>query len=132
MPRGATGKPVAKPGGIAPPPVLRAVSYDDAFREAVVAFMGRGFSLTAFGGEIGVSRATLEAWRKRHRAFDKAVKVGEAARARALEAQLLDAESGAKVSAHVFALKWAAEETGREGGDDARVPIKLELAIRFV
>lgn len=116
--------------------MARAVSYAPRLCEAVVAFMAQGYSLTAFGGEIGVSRETLTKWRKKHSAFNAAVRVGEAARARALEQKLLAAGSGASVSAHVFALKCAVPEEWRDkpGGDSEHggAPLKLELAIRFV
>ncbi|HEY3812840.1 MAG TPA: hypothetical protein VGL66_06410 [Caulobacteraceae bacterium] len=103
--------------------------------DAVVGFMGQGFSLTAFAGEMGVSRETLVRWRRKHRAFDAAVKAGEAARALALEKKLMAANSGASVSAHVFALKCAVPEEWRDkpgAGEETGAPIKLELAIRFV
>ncbi len=97
---------------------------------------GRDFSLTAFGGEIGVSRETLDAWRAKHPTFSQAVNVGEAARTRALEKKLLDANAGARVTAHVLALKCAAPEEWRDkaaaGEDGGGKPVKLELAIRFV
>ena len=125
---------VAKP--TPKPAKARTTGYDPQLCEAVVAFMGQGFSLTAFGGEIGVSRETLVRWRKKHRAFDAAVKTAEAARARTLEDKLLRADSGASVSAHVFALKCAVPEEWRDKpGADAEhggAPLKLELAIRFV
>jgi hypothetical protein len=91
--------------------------YDPQFCIDVVEVMGEGFSLTAFAGAINASRKTLNAWVADHPAFAAAVERGRAARTRALETQFLTAGTGAKVAAHVFALKNAAPEDWRERPD---------------
>ena len=135
--RKRTSKAAPEPTPETAPAATRTSKYAPSLCEAVVAFMGLGFSLTAFAGEIGVSRETLLRWRRRYPAFNAAVKIAEAARARALEKKLLDANSGASVSAHVFALKCAVPEEWRDKAAPAAdgeggKPVKLELAIRFV
>lgn len=89
-------------------------AYEPRFCDKVVEIMGQGYSLTAFAGEIGVSRFTLGEWMKAHPEFAGAVERGKAARAKKLEKVLLDAETGAKVAAHVFALKTAEKEEWNE------------------
>ena len=107
--------------------------YHTRYCDEVVAFMGRGYSLTAFAGEIGVCRETLDTWRRKRPAFDRAVKAGEAARTRALETALLDASSGAKVSANTFALKHASPEVwGDKSAVEVETPLKAELVVKFV
>jgi hypothetical protein len=83
----------------------------------VVEFMGRGYSLTAFAGEIGVSRATLDGWIAKRPTFAKAVERGQARRARLLEDRLLTAPGRAAFDLHMAALKGAAPDDWRgEGG----------------
>jgi hypothetical protein len=91
--------------------------YNPQFCADVVAVMGEGFSLTAFAGAINASRQMLNAWIAHHPAFAAAVERGRAARTRALETQFLTAGTGAKVAAHVFALRNAAPEDWRERPD---------------
>jgi hypothetical protein len=91
--------------------------YEPQFCTDVVEVMGEGFSLTAFAGAINASRKMLNAWIADHPAFAAAVERGRAARTRALETQFLTAGTGAKVAAHVFALKNAAPEDWRERPD---------------
>lgn len=88
--------------------------YRPEFCDKVVEIMAGGLSLTAFAGEIGVSRFTLGEWMKAHPEFAAAVERGKAKRAKALEEVLLKAETGAKVAAHVFALKTAEKEEWSE------------------
>lgn len=92
-----------------PPP------YRDAYCARVVEFMGQGYSLTAFAGEIGASRADLERWREAHTPFAAAVARGQARRARVLEDRLLAAKGSGAFGAHMEALKTAApdEWTGK-------------------
>ncbi|MHB8284424.1 MAG: hypothetical protein ACYDD1_07085 [Caulobacteraceae bacterium] len=91
--------------------------YTPDFCTDVVRVMGEGFSLTAFAGAIDASRKMIEAWIAAEPAFAAAVERGRAARTRALEMQFLTAGTGAKVSAHVFALRNAAPEDWRERPD---------------
>lgn len=107
-------------------PVGRPSKYDPAFCEALIEFMGKGYSLTAFAGEIGVARSTINEWMAEHHEFSEATRVGQAKRTRALETTLLAGESGPKVTGHIFALKNADPEgwkdkvqqelSGPEGG----------------
>ena len=76
----------------------------------VVAFMAKGYSLTAFAGEIGVSRATLDRWCGAHATFAAAVDRAQAARARRLEDELLRARGSGSASHRLQALKSAAPD----------------------
>lgn len=86
--------------------------------------MRKGYSLTAFAGEIGVNRDTVVDWQKKFPEFSVAVKDGQAGRTRCLEQGLLESELGPKTTAHIFALKNADPEgwrdrhevTGADGG----------------
>lgn len=91
--------------------------YAPGFCRDVVAVMGEGFSLTAFAGAINASRKDLDAWSANQPDFAAAVERGRAARTRALEMQFLTAGTGAKVAAHVFALRNAAPQDWRERPD---------------
>jgi transcriptional regulator with XRE-family HTH domain len=97
-----------------PRPVGRPTKYDPSLCDALIACMSKGFSLTAFAGEIGVSRSTINNWMGEHPEFLEATKNGQAARTRILEATLLAAETGPKVTAHIFALKNASPEEWRD------------------
>ena len=78
------------------------------------------YSLTAFAGEIGVSRAKLDEWTVSHPPFAEAVARGRAARTRTLEAGLLAAETGAKVSAHRLALRTVQSDDWRDRPEPER------------
>jgi hypothetical protein len=115
----------------------RPSDYEPAYCDGVVAFMGQGYSLTAYAGEIGVCRDTLNEWGRAHAEFSDAVKRGKAARTRKLEETLLAGETGPRVTAHIFALKNAAPEEWKEkvaivGGEPTDPPVRSELTIRFV
>lgn len=114
------------------PKMGRPSKYRPEFCEEVVAFMGEGYSLTAFAGKIGVCGDTVRQWQHDHPDFSVAVKKGQAARTMRLETTLIAGETGPKVTAHIFALKNAApeewrdrqniEHTGKDGG-----PIQTEV-----
>lgn len=101
----------------------RPTKYRESYCDEIVSFMGRGYSKTAFAGEIGVCHDTIIEWAKQHPRFSEAVKRGQAARTKCLEQTLIAGETGPKVTAHIFALKNAApdewkdkhEVTGRDG-----------------
>lgn len=76
--------------------------------------MATGLSLTAFAGEIGVARSTVNEWMDNYPEFSEAVKVGKAKRTLALESSMLKAENGPKVTARIFALKNADPEEWRD------------------
>lgn len=56
----------------------RPTDYEPVFCERVIEFLKDGFSLAAFAGEIGVSRATVYNWVDAHPEFMDAVKTGQA------------------------------------------------------
>jgi transposase len=95
-------------------PAGRPSKYEPEFCDQLLECMGQGFSLTAFAGEIGVARSTINEWIAAHPEFSEAVKIGQAKRTRKLEGTLLDGETGAKVTAHIFALKNADPEGWRD------------------
>ncbi len=88
--------------------------------------MGRGFSLTAFAGSIGVCGETVRQWQHDHPQFSAAVKRARCARLQFLESRLFNAESAPQVTSSIFALKctdreeWGdvqrTELTGKNGG----------------
>lgn len=99
--------------------------------DEVAEVMGRGLSLTAFAGEIGVSRSTVDAWRAAHSDFAEAVRIGQARRTAALERGLLDPETtGPRITARIFALKMAAPEEWREKA--APPPEPVNVTVQFV
>jgi hypothetical protein len=96
--------------------------FKPEFSEQVVEFMGRGYSLTAFAGEIGVSRATLDKWIAERVTFAQAVERGHARRARVLEDRLLSAQGKEAFGLHMEALKGAAPRDWRRGAEDKPTP----------
>lgn len=92
----------------------RPTDYRPEYCDAIVEDMAKGLSKTAFAASIGVARFTLLEWANRHPDFHDAMKRAEAARVRALELQMLDADSNAKVVARIFALKNADPEEWRD------------------
>jgi hypothetical protein len=100
--------------------------------DQLVEFMGRGYSLTAFAGEIGVSRATLDRWVADHPTFARAVERGKARRARVLEDKLLAAPGRAAFDLHMDALKGAApEDWPQEGRGKAKLPARAAPSSRL-
>ena len=93
--------------GVRPPSLL---PYEPRYCLEVVEFMGRGYSLTAFAGEIGTSRAELLKWCEKHGPFAAAVERAQARRARLLEDRLLSARGSGAFGAHMQALKTAAPD----------------------
>lgn len=76
--------------------------------------MATGLSLTAFAGEIGVARSTINEWIDNYPEFSEAVRVAKAKRTLALERGMLTAENGPAVTARMFALKNADPEEWRD------------------
>ena len=58
----------------------RPSKYDPAFCDLVVETMRTGLSLTAFAGEIGVARSTINEWMDAHPEFSEAVSRAKASR----------------------------------------------------
>lgn len=92
----------------------RPTKYDPAYCEAVIETMATGLSLTAFAGEIGVARSTINEWIDNQPNFSEAVRVGKAKRTLALEKGMLGAENGPAVTARMFALKNADPDEWRD------------------
>ena len=108
----------------------REVRFALHYCDLLVEFMGRGYSLTAFAGEIGTSRAKLTQWSKDHPAFAKAVACGQARRARLLEERLLGTEGTKAFDVNVQALKTAApdEWPAPSGNASDRKATRLSVA----
>jgi hypothetical protein len=120
----------------------RPSKYDPSYCQAVIEAGKQGFSLTAFAGSIGVCRDTISEWMKVHDEFSVAVKHHAAARTYSLEGDLLQAETGPRVTSRIFALKNAApyewrdkqdlELTGKDGGPiETKELSSLEMARRI-
>ena len=62
--------------------VGRPTKYEPRFCDMVVEDMGKGYSLTAFAGLIGVNKDTLNEWMSVHPEFSDAVTRGKALRLR--------------------------------------------------
>jgi hypothetical protein len=92
----------------------RPTKYSPHYCDELIECMGRGFSLTAFAGEIGVARSTINQWMGEYPEFSEAVKKGQAKRVRKLEETLLAGEFGPRVTAHIFALKNADPDEWRD------------------
>lgn len=92
----------------------RPSKYHEAYCNEVIETMATGLSLTAFAGDIGVSRDTVNEWQHVHPEFSDAVKVAKAKRTGALERQMLGADSGPAVTARIFALKNADPDEWRD------------------
>ena len=96
------------------PAVGRPTKYKPAYCTEVINTMATGLSLTAFAGEIGVARSTINEWIDNVPEFSEAVRVAKAKRTLALERGMLSAENGPAVTARMFALKNADPEEWRE------------------
>lgn len=94
--------------------VGRPSKYSPHYCDELISCMSQGFSLTAFAGEIGVSRATINNWMAEHPEFLEATKKGQAKRVRCLEETLIRGETGPRVTGHIFALKNADPEEWRD------------------
>ncbi len=92
----------------------RPSKFQEAYCNEVIATMGTGLSLTAFAGEIGVARSTINEWMGAYPQFSEAVKIGTAKRVAYLERRLLDGEIGPRVTSHIFALKNADPEEWKD------------------
>jgi hypothetical protein len=110
-------------------PAGRPTKYEDRFCEEVEAFMGQGFSLTAFAGHLEVNRSTLTEWADAHPEFSAAVSRAKSKRLLHWERESLDVAkeggTGGRATMIVFGLKnmggdeWAdvqkTELTGKDG-----------------
>jgi hypothetical protein len=106
----------------------RPSKYSEDYCQEVIDFLGKGHSVTAFAGHIGVSRATVFNWANEHTEFLDALKAGQAAATKFWEGILIKVASdgGGNATAAIFGLKnraaedWADkvvnEHTGANGG----------------
>lgn len=92
----------------------RPTKYRETYCNEVIETMATGLSLTAFAGDVGVARSTINEWMGEHPEFSEAVKVGQAKRVHYLERTMLDGEAGPRVTARIFALKNADPEEWRD------------------
>jgi hypothetical protein len=111
-------------------PAGRPTDYLEEFAERVETFCADGYSLTAFAGEIGVARSTINEWMAAHQEFSEAVSRAKAKRARWWEDRAreiaLKGGPGGQATMVIFGLKNHAPEdyqevsrrelTGRDGG----------------
>jgi transposase len=99
-------------------PIGRPSKYSPAYCEEVVTFCDQGYSLTAFAGEIGVARSTINEWIAEFPAFSEAVGRAKSKRARWWEdrARGVASEGGQSGQATmvIFGLKNHAPEDFRE------------------
>lgn len=118
-------------------PAGRPTKYDPKYCDLVVKVMGQGLSLTAFAGEIGVARITIDEWRSVHPEFSIACMKGQAARTRFLEMGMLERDMpGPAVNARRFALANAAPEEWREkqqlehsGPNGSEIPVSIAVRL---
>lgn len=94
--------------------MARPTKFSEAYCNEVIETMATGLSLTAFAGDIGVARSTINEWIDAHPSFSEAVRVGKAKRTLALERGMLGAENGPAVTARMFALKNADPDEWRD------------------
>lgn len=93
----------------------RPSKYKDAYANEAVEFLARGFSITAFAGEIGVHRDTIYEWAENIPEFSDALKIGKAKGARYWEDRLQSTEAGGpQITAAIFALKNRVAEEWRD------------------
>lgn len=92
----------------------RPTKFNPAYCQEVIAVMGDGLSLTAFAGEIGVARSTINEWMSEYAEFSEAVKIGQGKRTAYLERGLLSEEVGPRITARIFALKNAAPDEWKD------------------
>lgn len=106
----------------------RPSKYNPNYCNEVIECLGKGHSVTAFAGEIGVARSTVFKWAEEHPEFSDALKVGQAKATQFWETILASVALTGKgnATAVIFGLKnragedWADklvnEHTGKDGG----------------
>lgn len=94
-------------------------SYRPEFCQAVIDFMGQGYTISAFAAEIGVTKMTIRNWAHAHPEFVEAVHVGQVACQKWWEDQLHDvAVKGTHTSGRVTAIVFALKNRGKEDWAD--------------
>lgn len=94
----------------------RPSKYDQSYCDKVIACLGKGHSVTAFAGEIGVARSTVFKWAEEHPEFSDALKVGQAKAVAFWESALMSIarDGGGNATAAIFGLKNRAADDWRE------------------
>lgn len=92
----------------------RPSEYREAYCAEVINLMGAGLSMTAAAAELGFHRETFLYWADKFPEFSDALKLAKGKRTAFLERQLLQEDSGPRVTARIFALKNAAPEEWRD------------------
>jgi hypothetical protein len=131
-------------------PAGRPTDYLEEFAERVETFCADGYSLTAFAGEIGVARSTINEWMAQHAEFSEAVSRAKAKRARWWEDRAREIAQkggpGGQATMVIFGLKNHApddfkevtrqEHTGKDGGPIETQSLtpeqRAEQAVRLV
>ena len=124
----------------------RPSKYQPSYCDELIHHMAQGYTLTSFGGVIGVHRDTLYEWASKHERFSDALKIGRA-KGQLVWEQTLRAQAltnSGNTGAIVFAMKnlyrddWRdkveTEVTGKDGGpidmvSDRDVARKLALIL---
>ena len=84
----------------------RPTKYRREYCAAIKAYMGKGFSVTAFAGVAGVHRETLYKWEREIPEFSNAIKIARCKRVAKLEFDLLSPNSSAAVvRSRIIALR---------------------------
>lgn len=108
--------------------------YKPAYCNEVIDCGSRGLSLTAFAGEIGVSRDTINEWQRVHPEFSAACKKAQAKRTLFLESGMLEREAtGPMVTARRFGLVnadpgyWSEKQAVTHDVSDALMDVLKEI-----
>lgn len=104
----------------------RPTDYKPEYCQTVIEFGRQGYSLTAFAGSIEQARSTINLWIDKFPEFMEACKIHKAVRSQALEGQLLETESGPKVTARIFALKNTAPEEWKDRHETVSITMSYE------
>lgn len=56
----------------------RPSSYDPKYCKEIIVWMGRGFSIKSFAGNIGVDETTIYEWISKHKDFSQSIKIAKA------------------------------------------------------
>ena len=111
----------------------RPTKYKPEYCDHLIAQMGKGFSMTAVAGSMGVAKSTLFYWAQNYPDFSDALKKGEAVRLLFWEERLVN--DGGTPAATIFALKNCGPEEWRDRklldhtSSDASMTPKLNVAV---
>lgn len=112
-----------------------AYKWDDSYIAKVEAFMGLGYSVTAFAGEIGVTKQTVYEWSRIYEDFAEALNRGRAKRALYWERECISAAASGEGDSKLimFQLKNAAPDEFSDKvvfAGDPEQPLKLTADVR--